>query len=521
MAIRTQLRLPQLSGSIKHNAAAADNFSIFSDLGNAPKTYLAFASTTGQEMTVVESVDFKVTNGNIRVGADLSLFDASNHERVSMADAGTLELRDADGTQVLQIHASDLSTTLAGDVSVAGNIVGDANEAKAIFVASTTPSNAITLGGGADVICAGDLQVNGTEIDVDSASALNIGATVGANAITLGGTTSEVQIPGNLIVQGSRTYLESTEVVIEDKALALGVPSSLAKPNVVGAAVSDANPGVITSAAHGFLDDEYVYLYGHSGSTIVDGVYQVKNKATNTFQIRAAGAGSNLDTSSESGATTINHSGVKVTDAGAAGGGIQLPHQDGLASIGWDHTHGWQFSEDVDLASGKHLSFGGRQAMDIDSNKIRFSLNTAGGELLSLPAADGSANEFLTTNGSGQLSFSSAGTLVPVRIPNKTAFQLNTKLTKNNPLSGTSYSALDVSSRVLLDANLPHQIDVFVNGQLLQSGSGPYGTDVGDNAFTSGDYLGNMNRSALDLKFSFDLESGDVVQIMEKPEGRA
>ena len=200
-----------------------------------------------------------------------------------------------------------------------------------------------------------------------------------------------------------------------------------------------------------------------------------------------------------------------------------VPHQDGLASIGWDHTHGWQFSEDVDLASGKHLSFGGRQAFDIDgSNQIRFSLNTAGGELLSFPSADGNADEILKTNGSGQLSFTSLSSAVPVVLPLRFAGQMGAALAANNNLSGDSaFSAFDVDSQIKTADNASAQMSVFVNGQLLQSGSGPMSTDVSGGSFTSGDYLADtLALGAMEVKFSFDLEAGDVVQVVVNTEGR-
>ena len=130
-----------------------------------------------------------------------------------------------------------------------------------------------------------------------------LGRADGTAALTINAADGDVSIAGNLVVQGAQTFLETTEVMIQDKSLMLAVPGAIKE----GLSVSDANPGVITSAGHGLNDEEFVLLFGHSGNkSIADGVYQVKNKSTNTFEIRAAGAGANLDTSGESGATTIN-----------------------------------------------------------------------------------------------------------------------------------------------------------------------------------------------------------------------
>ena len=58
---------------------------------------------------------------------------------------------------------------------------------------------------------------------------------------------------------------------------------------------------------------------------------------------------------------------------------------------------------------------------------------------------------------------------------------------------------------------------MFVNGQLLVSGSGPISTDTSAGSFTSGDYLANHDMSAFDLKFAFGLERDDVVTIIGRP----
>ncbi|SVB52486.1 uncharacterized protein METZ01_LOCUS205340, partial [marine metagenome] len=51
-----------------------------------------------------------------------------------------------------------------GNVTVNGNIVGDADESKAIFAASTTAGSEITIGGGGLVVAAADLKVGGNDI---------------------------------------------------------------------------------------------------------------------------------------------------------------------------------------------------------------------------------------------------------------------------------------------------------------------------------------------------------------------
>ena len=348
----------------------------------------------------------------------------------------------------------------------------------------------------------------------------------GTTAITIAAATGDVTIAGDLTVEGTQTAIESTITLQRDKDLVLAVPQAAGRDMIIEltGGVSAANPAVITSNGHGFNDDEFVYLFGHSGTTIPDGVYQVKSKTVNTFQIREIGAGSNLSTAAESGATDLSHASGKVVDGAASnrGAGLVVPHQSGLATIGFHETHGFQVSQDLDLADGKAYGINQKAMLKQgSSDEIVLDLDGAAGEDLTFPLNNGSNGEILQVNGSGVLSFIGASSLIPVVLPNKTSFAMDDALAANSPLSGDgNFAALNVSSRVLADANLPHQIDVFVNGQLLASGSGPFSADVSAPGFTSGDYLGNMTRTALDFKLSFDLEKGDIVQIIERTEGR-
>lgn len=66
--------------------------------------------------------------------------------------------------------------------------------------------------------------------------------------------------------------------------------------------VTRANPGVVTSNAHGFNNGDWVYISGVNGMTQINGrFYEVRNRTTNTFQLRRSGSSSNLDTRSSAG----------------------------------------------------------------------------------------------------------------------------------------------------------------------------------------------------------------------------
>ena len=152
MPIRTQLRLPQISGSLKDNTAEAFVFTEGSTASE--KKYLVFDTRNSQEMVNISDVDLRVGTGNIRLGNDLSLFDASNHERIAFGDASNILLKNQAGNAtVVDVADGGISITgtasTTGDLTVGGHIVADGDEAKNIFAAVTTAGNAITLGGGA------------------------------------------------------------------------------------------------------------------------------------------------------------------------------------------------------------------------------------------------------------------------------------------------------------------------------------------------------------------------------------
>ena len=62
----------------------------------------------------------------------------------------------------MTLDGATASVVVSGDVTFGGHIVADADEAKNIFAAVTTASNAITIGGGGKVVTAGALEVTTT-----------------------------------------------------------------------------------------------------------------------------------------------------------------------------------------------------------------------------------------------------------------------------------------------------------------------------------------------------------------------
>lgn len=67
--------------------------------------------------------------------------------------------------------------------------------------------------------------------------------------------------------------------------------------NITG--ITQANPGVVTSAAHGFSNGQWVYLASIGGMTQLNGRYfKVANVAANTFELTSIHGGANINTTS-------------------------------------------------------------------------------------------------------------------------------------------------------------------------------------------------------------------------------
>ncbi len=71
------------------------------------------------------------------------------------------------------------------------------------------------------------LTTNGT-LDLTGAGTLSIAASMGANNLTLGGATSTVVVPGNLQIDGTATYVNTTSMEVVDPNLTLNKSGNVA-----------------------------------------------------------------------------------------------------------------------------------------------------------------------------------------------------------------------------------------------------------------------------------------------------
>ena len=121
-----------------------------------------------------------------------------------------------------------------------------------------------------------------------------------------------------------------------------------------------------------------------------------------------------------------------------------------------------------------------------------------------LPGADGNANEVLITDGSATLSFANVGGLA-----RKGVFEIASTLSAGSALA--TNSGADFGSDAITFGGVTgiqgRVVDVFVNGQLLTSGSAA----ARGNAEVDFEIA-----STTSLKFAFDLEPDDIVQVVKR-----
>jgi hypothetical protein len=169
----------------------------------------------------------------------------------------------------------------------------------------------------------------------NSAVATSLSGTPSITVATV--TATDVNISGDLNVTGTTTQLDSTNTLVKDKEIYLGVAGGTVEGTYTRSSVTM----TVTSTAHGLATGEEILIVG-AGNAITDGVYTVLNgDPTNTFTVTVpAGSGD------VAGATAIWHSIADVTNTTASGSGIFVPGAD-MKSIKWDSTNEWEFSDNI------------------------------------------------------------------------------------------------------------------------------------------------------------------------------
>ena len=514
------------------------------NLGDDQDVSLTHVADTGILLNSTRAIQFSDANSSIsNPGAGLKLSDHAVIELEATTsiqlDSQTVDFED-DGV-TLQFGADD-ATTLAH--SNGNGLLLGGSEAKLAFGQSDF-NEAIFSGadGHLDAVATTEFHVVAPTINLDASSGVDISA-----GLTVG---------GDLTVNGTTTTVNSTTLTVDDSLIVL--------------AQGNAFPGGGTSKDIGLIlerngNNNNVFIgFDESSDTVsitstnadgsageltaadqnnttaipvrIDKLQLSASFANNgaDLSIRDLGDGTDrllLDTTKE---LVLNSTADKIvfTDTGAQ-------TTDGFAlvlDVGTDRKATFKLGSEasnfftldtgnnrVDIESGLHIRNGGSNTggvitfLEDSDNGTNVSVLRGPAQLANdnvvfeLPNSNGVDGYVLQTDGSGVTSWVAVGASnahKSVTTITDAALAANSLLSTHD---GGSTGTQNLSQISL--ANSAKAIDVFVNGQLLVSGTGPIATDTSAAGFTSGDYLASHSMSAFDLKFSFGLERDDVVTII-------
>ena len=289
--------------------------------------------------------------GSIRYNTDLSRFEGNTGSAfVSLvptpqdADGDTkITTEDSADEDFIRFFTGNSSTqsTERVNIAIGGNVAigtgATAGDAK-LQVSGTVNVGGTTTFGGVT-------NFNGNVLVTPASGGfVNVETTGATSFITLKTPLTTIDsnntvITGNLVVQGTRTFVDTTTVTSRDKTIVLGAGSA----TFVNATFTAANPTVVTSpSAHGLSStDKIVVLRTSDASNIpAEAVYTVTVTDSTTFTIP-------VDMSAQS-AGNFDFAGPQ-TDAGVDDAGIIIPGST-VHKLTWDDADdSWNFTDPVDI----------------------------------------------------------------------------------------------------------------------------------------------------------------------------
>ena len=595
MAIKSQIRLAQLTGSLDDGGAANDPSSANKSLAATSLQEVMDAIGAGIQK-IHGASSFNLANAGefshtIKPASDdgAALGTTSNNwSDLFIADEGVINL--GDDQDVKLTHVPDAGVVLNSTNYLGFNDAGTAisspadgklllssdgasddaieikttNAAGEIVIESAhTAGRAIFLDGNAAAgsivdIDAGILQIDAAGVGhIQTGGTLSLATGTSGVAINIGHSTSEVTIgdnltvTGDLTVSGDTTTVNTANLAVEDPLIVLGSGNTGTTVDLGLVMVRNGN----NIAA--FFDESDADTFKFQ-QTLADGTGTTVASPDNRTALPVR-----VDVLEISGSLASNGGKLRVADPGdgtsrfiaesnrdillnAEGTGkilftdlsAQTSNGFGLViNVATDDKAELKLGSEasnfmvldtgndrVDVESGFRLknpdaSTGAKMQMfEGTNNGSNFSTFRAPSNLANdsvvfeLPNSNGTADYVLSTNGSGVTSWVAQGGQANAF---KAQLTLNdATLAANNGLAtATGISEQDISA--IQTANASKAVDVYVNGQLLVSGSGPFSTNTSAASFTSGDYIAStLDMSAFDIKFAFGLEKDDVVSII-------
>ena len=538
MASRTQLRLDQITGSLGDFEGGIIDTRSASGAGSIDAITLNSGSLVGVFSEIVSSLT-RIHGGDTFAGNDIStLKDIDGNTRIAYtADNGIVFNQEDGSAAALTIGSStgtDKTVVFGDNASLQSDAAvlnfGADDDVNLTHVADTgllLNSSRQLQFGDADTYVAqasdGVLQLRS-----DTTIKTVIGATDTLTINSSGATFGQnVTITGNLDVNGTTTTIDTANLTVEDSIIGLGVSGSDSSFSNVG------DRGIVF--AKGAAASSLLPAFYYSGD---DDIFQLGKTATSaassSFADPTAGNHSDLRLGVAQFTSADDNIGVKQNGVleitGSSGlnifgdAGILEIRNSGANDIVFkngtntlltlDNSYGHSLTGELRI-SGQNGSTPGalvlKDADDSNTVTIKAAGNVTSNYELILPAAIGTGTQVLRLNsGATALEFadvSAAGNtkkqvlLIGATISKGSVVNTNTG-TANVFYAGDAINDLDT------EGSQGKVLDVFVNGQLLVSGSNTQVVTDGTRDYEVA--------STNELKFAFDLEADDIVQAVKR-----
>jgi hypothetical protein len=511
MALTTQLRLLQVSGSLLDGQPALANASL-----------IATQSLQGP-LNQMASAIRRIT-GAAFYGAQTAGF--FNHATTTFSGDITMNgtSLNGDADEARTIFASNTSANLTlgggGTVIAGGNITmngtafnGDADEARTIFAVNS--GQPITLGGGGVVVTAGQLKVSGSviqdagghaRIGFPDAGDLTLSDKDGATAVTVNGTSKDVTLVANLDHADSAFSIGAT-MSTPATLLTLGGGATV----VAGGDVRLATAGVIEDSggqARFTATDAGVTAIGAADGTTA---IEVQTDSDVTF----TGDLDHADSNWVIGATVSTNTNSITLGGGAdviAGGNLRLAasgiieNSDGEQTITVNADQQVQVRSKLfsDTSQVLELSASAGQNSILEGNLVTFN------EGVSLGSVYQSTG--IKVGGDGQVwldwdnVFGVGVSLMQGIISGSSAGE--TKIKQQFFVTGSGYAAgiripLDENMTSVSESQMDKKADLYVNGQLMVSGS-------------TKDYVLDGPHNSVSVKLGFAVILDDVITLTSR-----
>lgn len=457
---------------------------------------------------------------------------ASAVDAMTVSSAGIVTFKDdiliKDGGTIGVASANDAMTvSSAGIVTFKDDIL--IKDGGTIGVAST--ADALTLASNGDLTLKEDLVfADGKLLGSDTTKDM---LTINSNDITMK-TGKTLIIQGDLQVNGTSTQLDVTTLNVEDPFILMGGKAVAANSNaglifMSGSSTGAARPDVVFARqandvwALGSIASNSGSILDATGATrdisMLAKGFQLES-ASNKFEIASthltATAAANFIVDA-AGDIELNADGDQIDlKFGGTAGQLQFGNVNSgdvtissraankdLVVLGDDDVELIRFVGDgahTRVASGKHLQFADA-AESIRSTGARLILKSNNNDF-SLPTVQSAGDQVMVFDSSGNATFTALSAGADSR--NQAIKTSIVKSIVSGSILSTHDGILNIDHAGITDASLDKGTMVFVNGQLLMSGT------VGDVGLAAADYHLSTDGVAPSITITFDTTTGDV-----------